>query len=114
MRWEHVDLEGGFLHVQHQLQRVNGVWQEQDPESKTSLRRLRLSPDTLDTLRRQRAHRAELRFAAGQAWPNTGYVFTTPWGRSYHASSAYHQFQWLLQAAGLRRMRVHDLRHGTA
>jgi integrase len=41
-------------------------------------------------------------------------VFTTRSGMPYHAHNVYQQFRWLLAKAGLPRMPVHNLRHGTA
>jgi integrase len=114
LRWGHVNLDEGVIDVKSQLQRVDGAWHQQDPKSRTSRRRLRLPPDAWEALRRQRLRQAELRLATGPSWQDTGYVFTTRTGRPYHASNVYHQFQWLLVKAGLPRMRVHDLRHGTA
>jgi integrase len=53
------------------------------------------------------------RIAAGQP-TDDGLVFVTPAGRPVNASWFTKHFQALLAAAGLPRMRLHDLRHGAA
>ena len=44
----------------------------------------------------------------------SGHVFTSAKGTPLNGENTLHRFQDRLQRAGLPRMRVHDLRHGTA
>lgn len=54
------------------------------------------------------------REAAGTAWRQNGYVFTTPQGRAIDPTNLTRIFTMLPRKAGLRRIRFHDLRHSTA
>jgi site-specific recombinase XerD len=48
------------------------------------------------------------------AWSDTGLVFTTPTGRPLDPANLTRRFRSILNRAGLRRIRFHDLRHSTA
>jgi integrase len=61
-------------------------------------------------LRRQRAER----HAAGDAWQDSGYVFTTPDGDPLHPDWLTRRFGHLVELSGLPPVRLHDLRHGAA
>ncbi|WP_181958231.1 tyrosine-type recombinase/integrase [Nonomuraea deserti] len=52
--------------------------------------------------------------AAGEAWADTGFVFTQPDGSRLHPQHVSDQFLWLACLAGLPPIRLHDLRHGAA
>lgn len=51
---------------------------------------------------------------AGDQWHDTGFVFTTTIGTPLEGPTVTHRFQAALKAAGLRRIRLHDLRHTCA
>jgi len=54
------------------------------------------------------------RAAAGDRWTDQGFVFTTCTGGPIHPRNDYRSLQLLLTKAGLRRVRLHDLRHTAA
>lgn len=56
----------------------------------------------------------EDRQAAGSRWADNGLVFTTPVGRPFDPTNLTRRFRHLLERAGLRVIRFHDLRHSTA
>lgn len=51
---------------------------------------------------------------AGEGWVETGYVFTTRTGRPIEPRNLYRSFTRVASTAGLRVIRLHDARHGTA
>ncbi|WP_407674408.1 tyrosine-type recombinase/integrase [Nonomuraea glycinis] len=51
------------------------------------------------------------RKAVGAVWPETGLVFTTRHGGMINPANVSRDFKALLQRAGLRTIRFHDLRH---
>ena len=59
---------------------------------------------------RQRTERA----AAGDAWEDTGLVFTTAAGRHIEARNLSTTYDRLIKRAGVRPIRFHDLRHTCA
>jgi integrase len=115
LRWTDVDLEGGTLTVRYTLQRAAGIVALAEPKTRRSRRRVTLPGFAVAALRRQRDwFQAQERRVAGREWREGGYVFTTTIGTPLHAGDVTKGFQRRLKAAGLPRMRFHDLRHGAA
>ncbi|MEV4019892.1 tyrosine-type recombinase/integrase [Nonomuraea angiospora] len=75
-----------------------------------------LDAETATTLRahRQRQRQLQERLTLGEAWKDTGFVFTQPDGDRLHPQHVTEQFLWLAYLAGLPPIRLHDLRHGAA
>jgi integrase len=65
-------------------------------------------------LREQRRRQLEDRLAAGGAWEDGVFVFTTPTGRPLDSRNVTQDLQAGLRRAGLPRVRFHDLRHTAA
>lgn len=65
----------------------------------------------LETLRRRQEAR---RVAVGEAWVDTGFVFTRADGTGLHPAWASAWFKQLAREAGLPPIRLHDLCHGAA
>lgn len=115
LAWSDVDLESARLTVRRALQRVNGTRQLVEPKTRKSRRTLPLTTAAVDALRGHRQHQLEDRLRAGNRWHgDLDLVFTTPTGEPVDSKELTHTFQRVLAAAGLPRMRWHDLRHGTA
>jgi hypothetical protein len=51
---------------------------------------------------------------AGEAWIDTGYVFTSPLGAPLNPDYLTRRFRQLVTRSGLPPVRLHDLRHGAA
>ncbi len=114
LSWDATDPDAGTLRVERQLQRVAGAYELVEPKTERSRRTLVLPPVAVEALRRQRVRQAEARLYAGAGWQDWGLVFTTAAGAPIHGSTLTHRFQARLAAAGLDRIRWHDLRHGCA
>ncbi|MEU9607773.1 site-specific integrase [Streptomyces sp. NPDC048057] len=113
LRWSDVDLDNRVLHVRHQVQRRRGVLYDDDPKS----RRRRVVPLPalcVAPLRWHRIRQATARTKAGEKWQDSDYVFTTRTGRPVEPRNVYRSFTRVAQSAGLRLIRLHDARHGTA
>lgn len=54
------------------------------------------------------------RTKAGEQWQESAYVFTTRTGHQVEPQNVYHSFTRVAEFAGLRVVRLHDARHGTA
>ncbi|WP_221762221.1 site-specific integrase [Nonomuraea sp. WAC 01424] len=79
-----------------------------------SVRTVALDTDTRQVLRAHRQQQRQERFAMGEAWVDSGFVFTQPDGNRLHPQHVSDQFLWLAYLAGLPPIRLHDLRHGAA
>ncbi|MFH9563532.1 tyrosine recombinase XerC [Streptomyces globisporus] len=113
LRWSDIDLERRTLTVRNQIQRV----QKELYADSTKNRRTRAIPVPLmcvAPLRWQRLRQAAQRLAVGKAWHDSDYVFTTRTGRTIEPRNLSRSFERVTADAGLRRIRLHDARHGCA
>ncbi|KFF94804.1 integrase [Streptomyces scabiei] len=113
LRWSDLDLENRVLYVRQQTQRRRGVLYDDDPKS----RRRRVVPLPalcIAPLRWHRMRQSAARAKAGEQWHESGYVFTTRTGRQVEPRNVYRSFTRVAESAGLRLIRLHDARHGTA
>ncbi|MER7439828.1 tyrosine-type recombinase/integrase [Micromonospora avicenniae] len=115
LRWEDVDLTAGTLRVRGQLQRDPDTGGLVFVETKTarSRRTLPLPPTVLAALRRHQANQAAERFEA-ERWADPSLVFATTVGTPVHPRNDYRSFREIIRQAGLRQVRLHDLRHTAA
>ncbi|MFD9634341.1 tyrosine-type recombinase/integrase [Streptomyces violascens] len=113
LRWSDVDLDNRVLYVRNQTQRRRGVLYDDDPKS-CRRRAVPLPALCIAPLRWHRMRQAAARTRAGERWQESGYVFTTRHGRQVEPRNVYRSFTRVAQDAGLRVIRLHDARHGTA
>jgi integrase len=111
LRWVDVDLEA--LEVAVTVQRVQVAWKvtEGAPKSEAGRRVVHFTAATGRALRALRKRQMEDRLAWGEAWTETGLVFTHEDGRALHPASVTDLFERQAMAAGLPPIRFHDLRH---
>jgi integrase len=115
-RWQDFAPDSRSLHVVTTLLRVPGGWALGEPKSATSRRVVALTEAaTLAILEEQTAQNAA-REAAGERWhePLPGLIFTSDTGWPRGGTNLTRALQRALAAAGLPRLRWHDLRaaHG--
>jgi integrase len=110
LHWSDIDLEAGTLAVRRQLQRVDGHLVDVPLKTARSRRTLTMPAIVTASLRE---HRERQRREGGPLLP-TAYVFTTSIGTPLEARNVVRSFKAVLEKAGLRNVRFHDLRHSTA
>jgi integrase len=98
--------------VQHTLRR--GTRTLAEPKTARARRTIQLPRAAVAALREQRRRQLGERPAAGAAWQDGDYVFTTAVGRPLDSRNVTQDFQTALARAGLPRVRFHDLRHTAA
>lgn len=81
------------------------------PKAKKSLRPVVLDSRTAEALRRHKAQQDKEKEVLGDRYHDQGRVFATVDGRTPYRSNVYEHFVSLIEAAGLPRIRLHDLRH---
>lgn len=114
LTWAATDLERGYVRVDHLLARYGGDYHLDPPKTAKSRRAIAVPQPVVQALM---AHRARQREAqATRRWEGNPWdlVFTTETGRPLSSSTVQVTFVRLLEQAGLRRVRFHDLRHGAA
>ncbi|MFI7018693.1 tyrosine-type recombinase/integrase [Streptomyces sp. NPDC050164] len=113
LRWSDLDLDNRVLYVRHQVQRRRGVLYDDDPKSRRR-RAVPLPALCIAPLRWHRLRQADARAKAGERWQESDYVFATRTGRPVEPRNLYRSFTRVAVSAGLRVIRLHDARHGTA
>lgn len=78
------------------------------------IRPLRTPALCIAPLRWHRMRQSAARAKAGEKWQASGYVFTTRTGRQVEPRNVYRSFTRIADSAGIRVVRLHDARHGTA
>lgn len=115
LRWSDVDLERGVLNVRQTAQRLEGVGLVfGPPKSSRSWRTIPLPASSMRILREHRSRQVAEKLALGPAWEDHGLVFTSTVGTVVEPRNLARLFNRLTAEAGVRRIRVHDLRHTCA
>lgn len=115
LRWQDVDLDGGWVTIRQQLTDVGGKRIFQEPKTKAGKRTIPLLPEVVDSLRGWKARQDMERTLAGPDWQETGLVFTGDTGKPLHPNNLVKRdFRGLLEKADLPAIRLHDLRHTVA
>ena len=104
LKWGAIDWNGKFLTVQESSwQGIVGT-----PKTKSSLRRVDLAPETLAVLEQHRKAVAAQSLKSGRSMPEE--VFVNEAGRPMDSSKIRRAHERGLKSAGLRHIRIHDLR----
>ncbi|MFF3273144.1 tyrosine recombinase XerC [Streptomyces chrestomyceticus] len=113
-KWTDTNLDAGLITVAKQL--VVDGWEvyEDDPKTDAGARTIALDSNTVQTLKRHRAQQDKDRDEWGNAWVETGHVFTKENGEMLHPANVTRRFVELYEEIGLPPVRLHDLRHGAA
>lgn len=113
--WPEVDLKRGTIAVVRERIVVGGRVVEDTPKSDAGDRSIALDEGTVEALRSHRKKQLVDRMMWGEAWVESGKVFTREDGSPLHPNDVTDQFQdELIIGAGLPPIRLHDLRHGAA
>ncbi len=114
LRWDDVDLEDGLLLVWRQLKREGGELVLADTKTAKSRRALNLPAPMIGVLKAHRARQAQDRLKLGEAWVDSGHVFTTSIGTPIDPRNLYRDFKGVCKVAGLGDWHPHELRHSAA
>jgi integrase len=115
LKWEDIDLERGSLAVRRTLSRgKGGTWEMGQPKTASSRRSIALPQSCVAALRKHRVAQNKDRLRLGEIWEDNDFVFTNRTGGPLHVNSMMLQFKKLTEAAGLPKIRFHDLRHTSA
>jgi integrase len=123
LRWSDIDLDRSLLHVTGTLREERRITStgagvvrlvRNDPKNVHSRRALQIHPHVYQALVRQQMRHDMWRTIEGGNWIDSGYVHTTRVGTSVNPSNNRKYFYKFLTSIGVRRIRVHDLRHVVA
>ena len=116
LRWSDIHLEEGYLQVCHSARYAGKGYglQITEPKTKSSRRKIVLSPLLIEALLVHRTRQEEARKAAGDAWQAHDLVFCDRHGDYLDPDTLRNWLKKLLKEADLPSIRFHDLRHSAA
>jgi integrase len=114
LRWQDIDIEAQVIHVRQQIHRSQGQLRIGPVKTRAGSRDLPLIGLARGAfLARQKQQEAD-RIKLGSAWADTGLVFTTRTGRPIEPRNLVRSFVRIRDSHGIRKIRVHAIRHTTA
>jgi len=112
LRW--ADIDGDTIHVRQQVQRIQGQLHVGPVKTRAGNRDLPLLGLAAHALADRREAQQHDRERLGAAWIDTGLIFTTRTGRPVEPRNLVRSLARICDDNGIRRIRVHALRHTTA
>jgi integrase len=106
-----LDLNLKTLSLDDTLISVDGRAEQSDGKSEAGERVISLDAFTVAALRQHLAMLDAERTAFGSAYAGGGWLFVWPDGTRPHPDTVIERFNRLVDAAGVRRIRLHDVRH---
>ncbi|WP_161602661.1 tyrosine-type recombinase/integrase [Thermomonospora catenispora] len=114
LSWDDIDLDEEVIRVEWQMQRIDGQLTRTPVKTAADRRHLPLLPIAREAVIELAERQMVARRQAGDEREETGLVFTTRHGRPIEPRNLGRTFERICDQAGLRRIRLHDLRHTTA
>jgi len=108
LQWGDIDWNRKQIHIRRSLYKTKF----QIPKSKYSVRAIDIEDRLLTILKQHRKRQTEIRLRAGSKWVDNDLIFCQKDGSPLDADNLYHRdFHRILKRSGIRRIRIHDLRH---
>jgi integrase len=108
---ELLDLDNATLELGDTRVVVDGKTEESDGKTESGRRTISLDPLTVAYLRRHLAMLDAEREAFGDSYHDSGKLVCHPDGCPVHAQTITDRFNRLVDRAGVKRIRLHDVRH---
>jgi integrase len=106
-----LDLDHATLEIGDTRVVVDGKAEESDGKTESGRRTISLDPLTVAYLRRHLAMLNAEREAFGDSYHDSGWLVCHPDGRPVHPDTITSRFNRLVDRAGVKRIRLHDVRH---
>jgi integrase len=119
LKWEDVNFEDCIISVRRESLYLagKGVYEE-DGKTKSAKREFMLSQEVIDMLRKHKTSQLEIRFALGDMWIESGYVFTQQNGKPIYPGTITAWFGEFIKRHNLgedwKGIHIHSLRHSNA
>ncbi|MEU4803015.1 site-specific integrase [Actinosynnema sp. NPDC023587] len=114
LSWNDIDMVRKRVTIRQALHRVDKQLKLEEVKTDESNATIPLPGQLVRVLKEHRMNQLQERFEAGDAWQETGLVFTTTMGGPIEPRNVNRMFARLCTQANVRQVRVHDLRHSCA
>jgi len=115
LTWPDIDFDNKLVNINKATVKVHsGGKVTKDPKSESGKRVIEAPDVLIDFLRRERVTYLERKLQHGAEYHDNGLVVCQSNGKSYSVDFYTHKFKALLKAHGLKKIRLHDLRHSHA
>jgi integrase len=111
LRWKHIDLIRLELHVVESAYRIRKEFIIKEPKSLHSKRAVSLSPSIAALMLEYREDQELMRKQMGNPLTEEDFVFSWPDGRPLDPDVVTQAFHRIAGKAGIKNIRLHDLRH---
>ena len=112
LRWRNLDLDSAMLTVVETAYKLgNGDYIIKEPKTAQSRRTVTLPISLVELFKVYRADQELLRIQLGVSLSADDFVFIRPDGSPINPSAVTLAFRRIIKRAGLRDVRIHDLRH---
>lgn len=112
MTWGDIDFEEATISISKAIAMVKGV-HTVDQTKNSNNRVVPIDARTVTGLQAHRARQIQDRLACS-AWEDSDLVFCHPNGQGLRPNYTYAVFQRLIEKSGVRKIKLHDLRHSHA
>lgn len=110
LRWQHIDFEKSSVAIEDNLILVGSKLTVSSTKTKHSHRTLLLPPEALEVVRLHKASQIQRHTEFGVR-PTRDWLFTTDTGTVFRPDNLMRTYKALCLQAGVRAVRLHDLRH---
>jgi len=114
LTWKDIDFAKSRLAIRRSLVLVGGIARVLQPKTPKSRRSVPIPAETATALKGHRKARLEERVALGPGYEDGDLVFCREDGTPLHPDTFSERFERHVKAAGLPKIRVHDVRHSFA
>ncbi|MBY6276793.1 tyrosine-type recombinase/integrase [Parageobacillus thermoglucosidasius] len=115
LEWSNVDLENGVIRINKAIVKGRKGSVEKSPKTKKSNRLVSLPNSVIAELKLYRRHWLKQKLQAGDLWKEEKeYLFCNIDGRHFYPTTPTTWWRRFTKRAGIRYIRLHDLRHTSA
>jgi integrase len=112
LRWRNLDLDNAAIKVVETAYKLgNGEYVIKEPKTANSRRAVTIPPSLVELFKVYRADQELLRIQLGISLDIDDFVFIRPDGSPINPNAVTLAFRRIIKKAGLRGIRIHDLRH---
>ena len=112
LRWSDLNFNNQTLSINKTRGKSSGIDYEEDTtKNENGMRSIELSSDTVEILKAHKERQNLEQMVFGNAWQDTGYIFTKEDGSPIDPTRPYFIFKRALQELNLRNEPLHVLRH---